>query len=261
MKIQLHDNIYHHRSTLSDPGAKNNEGGTLKNNSAASKIKKEMNYKINTTASKNTRGRTSFKGLNNTVAKETTKTVKESKFMINLAHKLEKNEKMKKVLDYIGDNPLLSEALFALLITCGLRPATIMVTPGNGEDKEKNQYAAAHSIASGVIGLATTVLISQPIKKAIDNIMPELEKPYAGLAKEELGKKVGNMKSVLERLHTPIFLPIRAAVTIALIPVILGALGIKKAKKNSTTLQKAPLVPTNTKKVFQSFAGVSQHEN
>ena len=66
-------------------------------------------------------------------------------------------------------NPLLSEALFALIITCGLRPATIMASAGKDEENRKKcKMQVAKSYATGLVGLATTIAISNPISHAIN---------------------------------------------------------------------------------------------
>lgn len=274
MKIGLGNNSYLHRSSSKSSGVKEHESGILRSAITAHINKEDLNYKINTTASKNTRGRMSFKGVNSTIIENAEKMSKElsadltkklgkeanvkvSKTAYSIAEKMKNSVKLRKMFDFAGENSVLSEAIFAVLITCGLRPAVIMASPGKGEDKEKNQYAAAHSIASGIIGLAMTLLVSQPVKNAIDVI------------KDQIGsteKEKNAMKSVLERLPSPVFLPLRAMATISMIPIVLGWLGIKKAKTdkaaNSAATQQAQIsLPPNTKKVFQSFAGVSQHEN
>ncbi|MCR4881227.1 MAG: hypothetical protein K6A44_04665 [bacterium] len=76
---------------------------------------------------------------------------------------------LNKFLKMSIENPGLYEAFIALLVTCTARPLTILATPGaKMEDKE---YASAHSIASGVSGLAFAYAAFGPITKAIDNIL------------------------------------------------------------------------------------------
>lgn len=299
MKIQLNDNRYHHRSTLSDPSAKKNESSTLRNTRTATKIKEEMNYNINTTASKNTRGRTSFKGLNSEFVKEAerlSKIISEKKSaeaeeevkyiitprIIKYAKKLQESPKAQKALEWIGSNSVLGEALFALGITCALRPALIMLTPGNKEDKEKNKYAAAHSVASGIIGLVATLIVNTPLKNATKAIKKAeqfggiIQKPSKETL-QQVGEKAGELirinrkqtlsvvPEVAQRVFNPIVYPLRASLTITLIPVILGFFGIKKADKNkqanSSINQSKMLMPEDNKKVFQSFTGVAKNEN
>lgn len=289
MKIGLENHRHLHRGSSTSSGAKEHDGGTLRSAITAHTIKQDLNYNINTTASKNTRGRMSFKGASTELIKEaetlseklskklSKKLGKETKVVVTpkilaLAKKIDKSPKLKKLLDFASVNSLLTEALFAILITCGLRPAVILASPGKGENKEKNQYAAAHSVASGLIGLGMTLLIAPPVKNAIDFIMPNTDEIESEIKLKKYkklitgtNKELGVIRSVLERLHTPIFLPLRAAITISLIPIILKPFGIKKTNTNTNTNtvpeQAKILMPKNTKKIFQSFTGVSQNEN
>lgn len=259
-----------------------------------------------------------------------------------------------KAANFAADNPLVAEALFAMVITCGLRPLTIMATAKTDEDKEKCAYQAAKSVSSGVVGLATTALIGAPIaaatkaannkgafnmppemkekslqtvKKGVDALsdlarkltsegkQSELTSQIASLTeggKINLGvfKKAGKNaekvfkekvsevapeisetvkkalseqqilnnysktgKNVIDKFFQPIFMPIRANITVALVPVILGLLGLKKAssaQKPAEAQAQQPLQShinynmfqtTNEKELFQSFAGVTNYEN
>lgn len=271
MKIGLESMVFPHSGKEKPTGY----------NSNAKPIEQNV-LKINTTASKTTCGRMSFKGnsVQNTISQEGAKVAKESFGKISTA--LSKSKAFKSVLKYIEENTLMSEAIFALFVTGLLRPATIMMTPSKAEDKEKNKYAAAKSIASGVIGLVATAFVSQPIKKGVNYAMDKIKI-------EPAYKK--SMQNILNRIHNPAFLPLRAAATIALVPLILGVFGIKKASKpadaNKQAEQNNKPAPDKTApviqaaetvkvaessidnlsmilpnpKVFQSFAGVSSYEN
>lgn len=200
-------------------------------------------------------------------------------------------------------NPLLSEALFALIITCGLRPATIMATAGKDEEnKKKCKMQVAKSFATGLVGLGTTFIVSNPISHAINKfagsgaknvslpadlaekvetvIKPanqflrdnadklkgfvlrnikgeEIETTIENIvmtkgAKEQLqnfskdifgkvadaiaaqkgiNKYKSTMTSLLKKVICPVFSPAKAAVTIALVPILLGVI-FKKDKNN-----------------------------
>ena len=93
---------------------------------------RENTNQINTTIRENSDGRVSFKGG------------------APLLHK---------AATFAGNNPLVAEALFAILVTCGLRPITILATAKSDEEKEKCSYQAAKSISSGVVGLGMTALV------------------------------------------------------------------------------------------------------
>ena len=199
-------------------------------------LKLNKNDQINTTIKRNSDGRVSFKGKD------------PSTWLHSVAH-------------FAGDKPLLAEALFAILITCGARPITIMATAKTEEDKEKCQYQVAKSISSGILGLAATALINPPISKAtkameksgIFNKIPENAANIMSKFKgETAAKAVGNYaktsKNMMDKLLQPIFMPLRAKLTIMAVPVILGALGLKKASKKAEANQK---VNTNYN-MFQS---------
>lgn len=243
--------------------------------------------------------------------------------------------------NFVSDNPLVADALFALAITCGLRPATIMATAKTEEDKEKCAYQAAKSVSSGVVGLGMTALVGMPIaaatkaankkgafaipqemkQKAADAVKPGVEAlkekaaeipEIAGIAikdliegdkinssvikkagkgaekrfldgvkeklpdaAEKIGKAVKEQKvldnyaktgkNVADKLFQPIFMPLRATVTIAMVPVILGLLGLKKPSKKPDGVQDAGQNPfknvdlnfgkrTQTN-IFENFSG------
>lgn len=266
---------------------------------------KQNNYEqINTTIESNSDGRVSFKG---------------APFLHTAATK-------------VMENPIVAEALFAILITCGLRPFTIMATARTDEEKGKCTYQAVKSVSTGVVGLAMSALVATPLSKLIKKAkdggaleIPESLKQssqkavkegvdalikysddlarttgveetlkgqiadltkggklnlgifknmgkgaekafgetlskrapdvYEKFAKGAQAQKVlnnysGTAKNVLDKLFQPAFLPIRAAITIALVPVILKALGIKKGGKKPQEA-KAQEQTTNTNQAEQ----------
>ncbi len=300
-------------------------------------LKQQLNNdQINTTIKKNSDGRVSFKG---------------APFLHTAAN-------------YVMQNPIVAEAMFALLITCGLRPATIMATARTPEEKEKCSYQVGKSISTGLVGLGMSALVATPLSKAIKNVqksgaldMPEAQrealkktvsegvealskygkniakqkgidevhkgflkdlikddklhlgvlksvstknrkqifentlqkvdpkafKKYADavVAQKQLSNYSGTAKNILDKLLQPAFLPLRAAVTIALVPVITNALGLKKGgskkPKEADAQKKAPETtqpqknPYNSltlnfqsdsdKGVFNSFAEVNKNAN
>lgn len=250
---------------------------------------------INTTIESNSDGRVSFKGG--------------TPFLHSAANVVLKN-------------PIVAEAAFAILITCGLRPLTIMATAKTDEEKGKCTYQAVKSVSTGVVGLAMSILVATPLSKLINKakdagalkIPPALEassketvekgvKALSGYlddavkntgieetfigqikdlikdgkmnldafkgmgkgAEKEFGKKLlkrspevfkqytdaanaqkvlnnysSTAKNVLDKLFQPVFMPIRATVTIALIPIIMNALGIKKGGKKPKEAEAQP---------------------
>ena len=298
-------------------------------------FKTSNNDKINTTIKmKNSDGRVSFKG----------------KLPTPFIHKFAK---------LAADNPLVAEALFALTITCGARPLTIMATANTPEEKEKCTYQAAKSVSTGVVGLGMSAivgsLISPAAKEAQKRKAFEIPDEILTPAKQNVEKGVKQLKvaadyleknsksiplvehirsiikddkidldtlrkggkdaekvlvssietatqnskavklikealknqrildnyestakNIIDKFFQPVFMPVRATITIALVPVILGALGIKKGNKakaqgqaqaqeqkiNPYTMLNHHICQTNNEKeLFKSFAGVANHEN
>lgn len=294
-------------------------------------LKQINNDQINTTIESNSDGRVSFKGGT------------------PLLHK---------VANFTSDNPLVAEALFAILITCALRPLTIMATAKTEEDKEKCAYQAAKSVSTGVVGLAMSVLVGAPIaaaaklaqkkgafkmpegmqkeakdviKTGVENLSKKANEFAEAGKHEELVKQIKDLvstdkinlgkfkdagvgaekkfknkiaevapeisesvkeaikqqktidnfektgKNIIDKMFQPIFMPIRATVTIALVPVILKALGLKKTgnkPKEAEPAQSQQPATTNfgftnynlfqsnyEKDLFNSFSGMVKHEN
>lgn len=288
-------NRYHSRGMLHSANERR-EHATLKD------INNENNQ-INTTIKSNSDGRVNFKGG------------------VPALHKIAK---------YTMENPLIAEAIFALFITCGLRPLTIMATAKNDTDKSKCEYQAVKSISSGLVGLGMTALVGTPIGKAtkavqkagavdlpkevaanldgtikkganaLSELIDELKVNGISFADDfaelldgqafdvkklkQLGKKglkatkaqikenvdsakfkeisdgisaqfrkanySSTGKNVLDKLFQPAFMPLRAAVTIALVPIILKALGKQKPSKPKEATQ-APVEQTAQQPVQQ----------
>ena len=281
------------------------------------------NEQINTTIRENSDGRVSFKGGAKTPLLHT-------------------------VANFVADSPLVSEAIFAILITCGLRPLTIMASANKkeGKDKEKCAYQAVKSISSGVVGLGMTALVGTPIAKAAKNAntngafnipadvkqksqefvnkgvqsmkalaekttdsnfvgqitdlikddvinlsvfkkqgkgaekkflngikenAPEYFDDIAKAFKEQrtLNNYAKTGKNVIDKLFQPVFMPVRAAITIALVPIILNMLGQKKPSGNCSQKVASPydslrygvFQSNKEKELFHSFSGVVKYEN
>lgn len=107
---------------------------------------------------------TSFKGLDQMAERFANGLVSSQR-----TQKVLSGHTLNKFLKMSIENPGLYEAFIALLVTCTARPLTILSTPG--AKMEDKQYASAHSIASGVSGLAFAYAAFGPITKAIDNIL------------------------------------------------------------------------------------------
>lgn len=145
---------------------------------------------------------------------------------------------LKKALLFAEENPVVYDAIFALGLVCVLRPATIMALPGDKKNKDDKKYAAAHSIASGVIAYLMSLVLFSPIAKAMEKVKNSIKtKKFITNTKnylrEEGSEKALNAASVIvKKIPEAILAPFRAMVTIALIPIILkNVFGLEKGKK------------------------------
>ena len=267
---------------------------------------------------------------------------------------------------FANKNPLVAEAIFALLITCLLRPISIMATASDEDEKKKCEYQAAKSISSGIVGFAMTALVGTVISDATAKANEEIfddkgnkikesffDFPKEGNAKDnahniirkginaltEVSKRLkiknqddelanlidratdeknnkinleiieksdktkcksktfaerlksivsedtykiikealseqkavhnfrNTAKNVADKLFQPVFMPLRAMVTIALIPILLKGLGLSKPGNNHNTetsnmcKNMGVFEDERTRTLFQSFTGVAKYEN
>ena len=106
-------------------------------------------------------------------------------------------------------------------------------------------------------------------EEKISEIAPEiLEKVKAAIkAQKNLDNYEHTAKNVIDKLFQPIFMIIRANVTIALVPVILGVLGLSKNKKAKNVQKDDPyenlirntFQSNSEKELFKSFTGVNEN--
>lgn len=228
-----------------------------------------VNKNATTTAGINPSGRLSFKGKEY-VSKYAAKTADELKN--TFAGKLVQNKAFNWFIDQTAGNTLVTEALVALGLTALLRPAAIAALPTNNQsDKQKNRYQIGQAISTGLVGLGLTILVSEPLKRSFTRLTEKPEnflKNNLDLTARNVKPKVKSaLKETSIRLIQPIFLPVKAALTIAMIPPILGALGIKKKNADTPdTLSPAKKAAIDysfmsfkgdneNRKIFQNFAG------
>lgn len=210
---------------------------------------------IKTTAGKNPSGRLSFKANPVPVAR-------------TIGEKLAVNRGFNKFLDILSENSLIADALIALGLTTIARPASIYVIPAkNSVEKKKNNYQVAHSIATGIFGLATTIAIAEPVKRGVKKLMENPSK-YMKNDTSYIKQNARVFKETACRLHQPLFLPLRAAVTIMTIKPILEMCGLSKNGKDITPQDKAKIdysfmsFKGNESKSFKGFSKVkSSYDN
>lgn len=139
------------------------------------------------------------------------------------------------LLEYAEDHPISCNALFSLILAGVCRPLTIMALPDeiSGKNKKDKMNAAAHAVASGVIGFISSTIIMSPFDAAMKKVKADPVKwlglgkkaeSYLGSLKEKGLTKTPKFKNVekLIKMGPDIVIGIpRAWITIMLIPPIL----------------------------------------
>lgn len=136
------------------------------------------------------------------------------------------------LLDYADEHPISCNALFSLVLAGVMRPATIMALPDkDGKNKKDKLNAAAHAVASGVIGFVFASAVMKPFDDAMKKVKGDPSKYLGKGAEKYLGdlKAKGMTKTPVYRnveklmkMGPDILLGIpRSAITIMLIPPIL----------------------------------------
>lgn len=174
---------------------------------------------------------------------------------------------VKWVLDRAADKQLIFDAGFALILTCLLRPASIVLLPSK-KNKDDQKYAAAHSIASGIIGFIISNIVFLPISNAIIKMKNAPEKYISkkSMLGMDNGKPVMNKiaKTYIDRLPDVLGSVPKGILTIALIPPILEhAFGVKKRSKTKnaddallyTDYSLLNFKQNNNNNVYQNFMG------
>ena len=194
-----------------------------------------------TTAGANPSGRLSFKANPVPIAK-------------TFGEKVAVNKYFNKFLDILADNSLIADALIALGLTTIARPASIYIIPAKDEkEKKKNNYQVGHSIATGILGLGTTISVAEPVKRGVKKLMKNPEK-YMKNDTSYIKNNERVFKETAGRLHQPIFLPVRAALTIMIVKPILESLGLSKDGHATISAQDKAKMDFS----FMSFKGLNE---
>ena len=175
----------------------------------------------------------------------------------------------KKFIATADSSQTIFDAIFALGITCILRPGAIMLQSSE-KTREKSKKAAAHSISSGIIGYGFAKALFSPIKTGLDKLKknPEI---FAQKAEKFLrsSKNAQTFTMLLNKSTEVLTASFRSAVTIALIPIIdkylLNKIFGSKVNHDSKKDLQNPMYRYSyinfknnmqQNKVFQNFAGV-----
>lgn len=191
---------------------------------------------------------------------------------LSMGDKILNSKSFGKMLEYAEAHPVSCNALFSLVLAGILRPATILALPGKkDEDKENKINAAAHSLASAVIGFISATIVMSPFDAAMKKVSKDPAK-YLGIGKKAesyLGdlkakglSKTAKYKNVetLMKMGPDIVIGIpRSIITIALIPPILKyVFGIEKKPKDKKVAQEQqPIQEVKTEEMNKKFANAS----
>lgn len=208
------------------------------------KFEKIIEYTKNLILSENSNKKLTGEDINKAIKnliKDATKVLD----VVENPRKIYNNPKVQKFLEKAADSQLVFSALFALLLTCTLRPLAIVALPGQKKNNDDKKYAAAHSIASGIIQYIITLIICSPIaaglKKIGKNPMKFLNKDKSShlgdITSERFraSKDFNAAKKIVNMVPDVILVIPKAILTIALIPPILKyVFGLQKKKGNNT---------------------------
>lgn len=153
----------------------------------------------------------------------------------------EKNRPLNYFLTLAEKNNVAFSATFALILTGIFRPAAIVALPGNKKNKDDQKYAAAHSIASGIIGYICATAVSKPVADGLKKVLEEPSKYLKDINKAEYleaSKKVNRAANnwITRGVDIGMAIP-KAFITIALIPPILKyVFGWEKKKHASAPI-------------------------
>jgi len=120
-----------------------------------------------------------------------------------------------------------TESVFFFAVATSIKPATIMALPGAKEEDKK--YAATKAFLGGAVDFAISSAIVLPIVKIIENIKPEKIAEKVDYLKD--AKKFKAFKKIIEYLPKFMLIPVRSALTIALIPPTLKYFFPEEAKR------------------------------
>lgn len=234
-----------HKAKLKNAALYENKTGVCPENES-------VNIRNKATAGENPSGRLSFKANPN-----------------SFAMKLAKSNAFNLTLDITQKNSLVADALFALFLTSVLRPAMLFFMPTKGDDKNndkrKNEYQVAHSVATGILGLATSVAVAVPVKNAVNKFLNKVKTDSK--LRNKFSYIFGTPKTesmfweTAGRIHQPVFLPLRAMATIAIVPPLLNILGFKKqgpvkAPDNNPMFNEYSVLNFKGSETFKDVAGI-----
>lgn len=189
-----------------------------------------------------------------------------------LGEKILSSKSFGSILEYAEAHPVSCQALFSLVLAGMLRPLTIISLPGKSEkEKADKRNAAAHSVASGVIGFISATIVMSPFDAAMKRVKSDPAK-YLGKAGKIAEGYLGDLKAkgltktqkfknveTLMKMGPDVIIGIpRSILTIALIPPILKyVFGIDPKAKQKKDEEPKPEQKQNNNLNTTQFAGTS----
>ncbi len=244
----------------------------------------------------------SFGGSASSNAAKAASNLVNSKEKLDITDRLAQSKTFHKLAYFSDDNEAKVKALLALGLAGFLKPMCVLAMPG--AEEEDKQFTATKNALSAFIGYLLSCAVLDPISSGVNKFLDnpgkyikdknnwllktfeeDAKKPFNILTPEQIkaGKAKaakegvpyyftdmkGGMKTVYKNGLGIIVAPLKAALTIALMPFILKLIfgdskGKKKAEKqdqptpqmdilNNSALTKINMNPNNMDKVFDSF--------
>ncbi len=158
--------------------------------------------------------------------------------------KLVGSKAFESVAKFAGENSATFNAASSLIMAGVLRPAAIMALPAKNEQEQKNKgNAAAHAIASAVIGFAITSTVMKPISAGLKKVMGNTDKYLPKLSEKMKSNPAleKNVKKVLS-FGPDIILAVPRALLTSKLSHVVGDVLFGKKKKNAAPAP-APQAP------------------
>lgn len=222
-----------------------------------------IDYTKKSVVPKNSDKNLSIEDINKSI-KEVLKDAAKVLDVIENPRKIYTSSQVKRFLEKAADSQLVFSALFALILTCTLRPLAIVALPGQKKNKDDKKYAAAHSMASGIIQYVITLVICSPIATALKKLGKNPTKFLDKDKSKHLGditsdlfrasKDFNSAKKIINMVPDIILVIPKAILTVAMIPPILKyVFKLEKKKKgqnnkpiDSSATAKPAQIPNNT---------------
>jgi len=161
---------------------------------------------------------------------------------INFSEKILTNKTLLRSLEKISEHGVSFTNTTSLIMTAGIRPLAIHITPD--VEEENKQYAMSNSIGSGLIKFALVEAVALPLEAVVKNIddnpdkflKQQTIKNLKGEAKELANSRSYRLFTQLFKLGAGVLTAVpKSILTVALIPIIMDKIFLKKKSKQLKT--------------------------